>query len=204
VKFEPQFFIEECVSRDETRPHLVSAHLDKAKARLVATDGHMLVAIPVKVEAGDVDGPVPKEALREARSHANRTRYSRKKGDDGLPRIRVGKRLLDTGGAIYRRPPPCTFPPWELVIPTVEPGEPGTVTIGFNPHLFVAVAKAIGEGTRRPFVQVTFKLPNAGQEALEPFVIRAGNGSGEAIAVVMPARTGVIHESKAAKKAKAA
>lgn len=209
MKFEPQYFPEESASRDETRAHLIHPHLDVAGKRLVATDGHMLACIPVTIEPGDIAGSIPREALREARSVASKrgvnAPYLNRNGrKEKLPRVRAGKKLLDTGGAIYRRPAPTTFPHWEALLPKVEPGQKGTVTIGVNPNLLVRAAKAIGAGTRLPFITLTFQMPNDGAEMLEPILVRLGDGTADAVACVMPARTSVLHNSKPAKKAEAA
>jgi hypothetical protein len=64
--------IEKAVSKDQSRPVLTDPALvidesgNTPAGYLYATDSYKLVMIPVELEAGDVAGPVPLEAVKAA------------------------------------------------------------------------------------------------------------------------------------------
>ena len=61
-----------CAVEDSTRPYLHTPWLFVAQAKIVASNGAIMAAVPVEVEDGDVDGPVPLAALKAARKFAGR------------------------------------------------------------------------------------------------------------------------------------
>jgi hypothetical protein len=178
MKFNPRLRPEEIASVDVTRRHLCNTWFDKNAGRLVATNGHMIIAVPCEAEPGDTTGPVPKDAIVSAR---------RRKDKEGKSRIRLAKRLADDGKALHRREQNVQYPPWETVIrPGFKQGDKGTVTFAVNPHYLVALARASGgAGGYSPSVKITVKVTS---EMLDAIIVSASNGDQAVEAIVMPGR----------------
>lgn len=179
MKFKANLRPEEIVSKDVTRTHLTNVWFDKAKSKLVATNDHMLITVPCEPGEGDVTGPVPTAAIKQAR---------RRKLKDDMARLRLGKRLADDGTALHRREQDVKYPTWEQVVPPWKHGDQGTVTIGVNPHYLVALMRAAGDQSRRGLVALTFKLPRKGKDMLDPIRVVAEYGDRECEMIVMPGR----------------
>jgi hypothetical protein len=173
VKFKAELRPELCASTDMTHPRLEHVYFDKDGARLVATNGHMIISVPCEPEAGDVTGLVPCRALKAARKR-------RQKGEG---RLRLGKKLTDDGNELHRRRD-GQFPPYKQVMPTFKRGDMGTVTFGINPLLLVALARAAGNESSHPLVTLTLKITD---EMLDIILVDP-RGSKGVEAAVMPAR----------------
>jgi hypothetical protein len=132
------FHPEACVAKDKSRRHLANVHFDRQNSRVVSTDGHCLVVLPVtEIEDEDASGPVPPEAFKHARQNT--------------PKAFPGARLRANGnvqcGVAFEVTLPrpdldgLTFPAYEQVIPA--PKEDDRV-LGINVALLARVAKALG------------------------------------------------------------
>ena len=64
--YDPSHKMDTAPMADIYHPTLTRPYLDAETGELIATDCHGIVAIPVKLEAWDKTGPIPKEALRDA------------------------------------------------------------------------------------------------------------------------------------------
>ena len=56
-----------CAGVKDVRVQIRDPHLDVENKCLVATDGHKLIRIPVEVSPADTSGPVPLDAIKDAR-----------------------------------------------------------------------------------------------------------------------------------------
>jgi hypothetical protein len=177
--------IELCVCKDITRDHLAHPMLDVERKRLVATNGNVLVSIPVELEEGcDISGPVPVDAIKAGRKTV-------KAGDDftvlvhqervevpaapGMPRFKRDHEIAS-----------C-FPKAKQVDTVIPNGKGHTVVIGIDARLLLDVAQALGSN----IVELRIDPGNAAK-GMEPYLVRAAvsghvDDSG-AVGVVMPHR----------------
>jgi hypothetical protein len=185
VKIDTRYRPELVVSKDETRYNLTEPYLDAPAKRVVATDGHRLVVLPVEVDEGEGSRYVDRDLLRVARRWLG-----------GV-----------VGGPTWPEDPSLAsakFPDWKAVVPK-KPGEPGTVTIGLDLRLLEGILKALGPGkdvwgdpsakvalTVDPsdpksaiFVKLAreFDVPDAAFGVLMPIVLRR-DGSGEVRCII--------------------
>src|SRR5690242_1015835 len=58
------------VCQDPTREMISGVQLDAKNKRLVSTDGHRLIAIPVEIDGNAVDGKIDPAQLTDARKRA--------------------------------------------------------------------------------------------------------------------------------------
>lgn len=122
--------IEKLCSTDPTKPYLQQPYLDTDIANeptLVATDGKMLVAVPVTARKSE-RGPVPISALQAAR----------KLNESTITLDSTVCTLSD--GTKHPRPKSERIPRWREVIPTANPA----VRFAINPKQLMAIAKALG------------------------------------------------------------
>jgi hypothetical protein len=169
MKLDRNQKIEAICSKDETRQNLCSPYLDltnPADPRLVATDGHAMVALKVEEpDEHDATGHVSVDALKAARKRGE-LGYVLCNGSCALP-----------GGATFPRPDVGTFPDWRQVMPTIS--REGERSIAFNVKLLKAIVEACGgEGN------VTLHVANH-DEPIRVEVHGAGIGH---LAVLMPVR----------------
>lgn len=120
-------------------PALSHAYLDMAGARplLFATEGHILVAVPVETEPGDTPGPVTRTALRHARTprHADQAQIA-------CSEQLVAHGLNDHGAEQLVVERPKTTPPDWREVGAAEPAR--RLRICINPSLLVRIARAVG------------------------------------------------------------
>lgn len=178
MKFKANLRPEEIASKDITRTHLTNVWFDKDKKKLVATNGHMIITVPCEPGEGDVTGPVPSEAIKNAR---------RRKLKDGTARVRLGKKLADDGKSLHRREQGVIYPPYETVFPKFKRGDKGTITFGVNPHYLVALMRAAGSTSRSGLVALTLNIT---PPMIDPIRVVAEYGDRECEMVVMPGRVG--------------
>lgn len=168
--------VELIASKDVTLQHLMHAHLDAEKKRLVATDGHRMVIVPVTVEKGDDSGSIPVDAIKQARKLAGKSR------DEAQVKAN-GAIVLESGATMPR--PKVDFPPYEQVVPSYRPGTGGTVTIAFNARYLHELAQALGT----EHVELTFKVVRAGARIVDPIIVGRNGSRYEAkdpLGVLMP------------------
>lgn len=167
---------EECASRDTARPHVTVAHLDLddlTDPRVVATDGRMMIAVPVVPEDGDTSGSLSPDALAAARKVAG------KQANEIV--LAAGKHYILPDGTSMPRKDAGRFPSWRTLMPAYKAGDPGTVTIGFDARLLARLVKAMGVNE----VILTFPLPEPDAVMVDPIRVTASN---DAIGVLMPVR----------------
>jgi DNA polymerase III sliding clamp (beta) subunit (PCNA family) len=179
MKFDPKVRPEVFASKDETRTHLVNVHLDLEAKRLVATDGHRLIATPVEDVEADHGGPITAAALAEARKLTTRKRGGHE------ARLGANGALTLLNGATFPRPEPEQFPDWQRVVPSwrtaltiVSEDFTAPRTIGVNAKYLAGVFEAIGDGQ----VDMTVR------GELDPIEFRFTGELGETVMVVMPMR----------------
>jgi len=125
-----------CCSKDQTRPHLCAAYLDVDRKTLVSTDGHRLITVPVEVDEGDTSGPIPPQALADARRYGGT--------------IKANGAAVLSNGATFERPD-VQFPPYGAVIES-KPQYP--ISISFNAKYLAEIAKALD--AQKGQVTITF------------------------------------------------
>ena len=130
MKFDPKYKPELCASKDETRPNMCHVELDVKEKRMVATNGHCMVVVPVTVEEHDTSGPISKDALVAARKLAKNT--------NGDACIKANGSLA-VHGATFDRPEARQFPPVDQVIPPDR-----KATISFSAKYLKEIADALG------------------------------------------------------------
>jgi DNA polymerase III sliding clamp (beta) subunit (PCNA family) len=155
--------IEKAVSKDQARPVLTDPALvidesgETPAGYLCATDSYKLVMIPVELEAGDVAGPVPLEAVKAAikdchgHVHAN--------GSAALP-----------DGRSYPRPN-GQFPNALALMPTDDPTTK-RFEVGVSAKYLADVAAAMGTET----VRLSFLVTDEGIQ-LRPILVTPLHGS---------------------------
>lgn len=136
MKFDKACKIEGCASDDTTRTALANVYYEPERKRLMATDGHCAVILPVFPDEGDHAGPISADALKAARKAAGKSAT--------LATVLANGAQVVPGGPTFPRPPAVTFPPMDAVIPAHRPRGKGTVTFAVNVDLLAQVAAAMG------------------------------------------------------------
>ena len=145
MKLDPRFKPELVTSKDSTRYNLSAPWFDADAQRVVATDGHRLVVLPVEEPSGDSRHLTDRE-LAVLRNDGMEP------GDDH----QRGK-----------------FPGWKEVAKDVVPGGPGTITFGFNARYLLEIAEAIGQDDEHETqVYLTVKIGPKGVNRGAPILVR--------------------------------
>jgi DNA polymerase III sliding clamp (beta) subunit (PCNA family) len=171
MQFDKSHDLTGIIAKKDIRAYLNAAHLDVAGSRLVATDGHKLVCVPVTIEEGDTSGPVTAEAIKAAIKAAGRHCDAA---------IACNGSLAVQNGPSFPRPDPDDigkFPGFERIIP-----KEGTAQIGINAEYLAAIQKAAG--TKGIGLQFTLHADGS-IDATSAVRVHCGAG---VIAVVMPMR----------------
>lgn len=172
----------ELIAAAESDSHLNCVHLDVEGACLVATNGHMLVKVPVLVDDQDTTGPVEISALKEAR------RLSR----DETVTIGVSGEHILASGVTYPRKDRGDFPPYEKVIPDFDVRT--TITVVFDAFNLLEICKALGGAKRSKnypnsgIVRMTIIVDSDGKPDLDPIKIDRVEAGAEGLGVLMPVR----------------
>jgi hypothetical protein len=176
MKMDKSYKPELCASDDSTRTQLCEPWLDVEKKRLCATNGHMLISVPIETDDVDATGPLPSDALKAARKACGRSASEISLSANGTVQI--------PGGASFPRDKTVQFPPIDQVIPSYKKGDKGTVTFGVNAHYLATLAKALGSDTG--VIQITIKIENG--TTLDPLLVSRDVGHKDEVALVMPCR----------------
>ena len=168
-KYKPELI----VSEDSTLPNIGHPHLDRNKQKVIATNGHMMIILPVQCADADTSGAVPKDALKVARKEA-------RKSSNVL--LELNGAAKATNGQTFPRPD-LSFPPYEQLIPNF--GNAKTHTFAFNATYLKALSDALGI-EKYTGVQITINLDDV--EA--PILVRstAEKTPEDAIGILMPTR----------------
>lgn len=174
MKMKRNYRPELIVSKDACRFNICEPHLDVLESRIVATNGHMMIALPVTPDAGDTPGQVPVEALKAARTQAGRG------ATESVLKLNGTAESLD--GKTFPRLP-VHFPPWQSVLPKHSAE---TFSVGLNAYYLHDLAQAMGSrGTSGAEVVLTFDL----RDAEAPIDVRCSSDEAP-VAVLMPTRHG--------------
>jgi hypothetical protein len=114
VILDPHYQPELCVSSDDERWNLQDVFFDAKEELCVATDGHMLVAVPAAHAAG------------ESRYLSVHELAAARRGED--PQTNQNR----------------AFPDWSKVVPPFKPGDQDTITIGLNAKYLARIVEALG------------------------------------------------------------
>lgn len=132
--------IEAAASKDDTRFNLTHLYLDGST--LVATDGHMLAAVPVALDDHDATGYVTREALTTARKVWKRgPTFLLVNGSQAIP-----------GGATYPRPNMAdvgAFPDWRQIVPKMPAGAPKGEMARIRNNAMITLRHMKGAGRER-------------------------------------------------------
>lgn len=178
MKIQKNRKVEKVCSTDKTKMtlnHMYLKIVNKEQAVLIATDGVMLVHVPVAPEGHDREGLVPPEALKYAR------RVQETDEQDNLTIDVSDKVTVKTSdiSASYERMSHLTFPTTTQVFPKHEP----RAFISFSVERLRAIADAMG--TDQVFLEI--------RETDSPIVIRPDDQS-DMVGVLMPMKS--IHSGK--------
>lgn len=164
-----------CAEEKSNRPAIAHPYLEikDGAARVIATNGRALVAIPVDVEEGEESGYVSIPALVAARKAASR---------DGIASVHCNGTCA-TATADFPRPfkgdSMMTFPNYRCVVPTEE--QKGIMKLSFDVSLLAAVVKAAGgTGIVRVF--------QPQDDPLAPMTLSIDGAKDGTLAIMMPCR----------------
>lgn len=171
--------IELAASKDKNRHVIAETYLDIAdgKGVLVATDGRILAAVPVALDAADVAGYVSHACLKAARKTAPR-------GDDAIVTLN-GVATFHDGSTMPRTVDNADskYPNWRQVVPA--PYEAPAIVIRLDALRLWKLAQAMGTQA----VCLTIQAPD------KPFLVTPQSGgkySGYCAAPVCMEARGVI------------
>jgi hypothetical protein len=125
MRFDRRLKPELIACQDVTRENLSHVELDTTSKRLVATNGHSMIVVPVEVDEEDTSGAVTERALDAARRVAKE-----RKLDEAEIKVNGS---LGVEGATYDRPR-RKYTNYQHVIPTLR----GPITIGLNARAFAS------------------------------------------------------------------
>tara|TARA_R110000851_G_scaffold268071_2_gene420666 strand:+ start:1702 stop:2355 length:654 start_codon:yes stop_codon:yes gene_type:complete len=108
---------------------------DDRAARLIATNGRVLVVAPVEIDDDDTAGPIPSDAIKQAVAHATAKAPLADVSANGTVRVKT-----KAGTVEHERPEGEEFAKWKQVVPK------GDVVhrIALNPKLLLEACKALG------------------------------------------------------------
>jgi hypothetical protein len=161
-EYKPELVTHPIVEKCQ-HPMLFTEH-----SAVVATDGSMLVVVPVEVEPGDISGPLQARAFEEARDLDSVAESVSVKAGNG--------RVTVDDDASFRRaqlPAECKFPDWKAVLPTFKRGDAGTVSVALDSKKLDAIHEALRCGGNYGVV-LTFKVDGT-EAALEPILVKLNN-----------------------------
>lgn len=161
MKLDPRYKPELCVSDDEDRFNLTLPYFNAETKTISATNGHLLVVVPVEVEEGEKSRHVVQPELDRAR----------------FPVSLAAEDIVRDRGV---------FPDLTKVVPSFKPFSSGTATVGLNAESLLKISQAIGAEQSR--VVLTF-VPGCERDG-GAILVTAGEWlkPGVAFGVLMPLR----------------
>ena len=136
MKIDPKLKLEKIAGVKDARPYLRDPHLDVENKCLIATDGHKLVCIPVEVSPTDTSGPVPLDAIKDARKRKLESAEIVCNGDATLFDSNSGKPLSH-----FERVDRGKFPDYQSVLP--DDSEDPIVSVRLNAKYVLQLAEAL-------------------------------------------------------------
>lgn len=161
MKLDPRYKPELCVSDDEDRFNLTLPYFNAETKTISATNGHLLVVVPVEAGEGEKSRHVVQPELDRAR----------------FPVSLAAEDIVRDRGV---------FPDLTKVVPSFKPFSSGTATVGLNAESLLKISQAIGAEHSR--VVLTF-VPGCERED-GGILVTAGEWlqPGDAFGVLMPLR----------------
>lgn len=205
-----QYKIEKLAAEQDGYRPMRHVMFDADKGRMIATNGHALVSIPVTTQTGDKSGMVSVEAIKAAQKKSKKETDQKSRDWREL----VGEleceqdELTVTDGPKFKRPKPSdcpdrskpdyeqgNFPPYEQVMVSHDPEADDVVELGFNVKLLLELAQAMGESGAHMGVKLRFKIhrdkktgkTSAPHDPIQVFVADKGDGEGPE-GILMPMR----------------
>lgn len=154
----------------EANPLLTDPYLDAKEERLVSTNGHGLVSLPVETEKTERSRYLACSLLEAARGF----------GDESLPAEIHDQEIVEFG-VLWPTAQERTFPDWRKLMPKFSRGSPGTATLALSPQLLAKMAGAMGLGG----VCLTFELGHSDDQP-SPIVVQPLDPDAEEIGLLMP------------------
>ena len=187
VKIKRSLHPEICCSNDLSRETINDPYLDGDK--LISTNGHLLVVLPVEVEEGDVSGKVPKSCLSDARKKPLTksildAELSVDLKEKDYAKVNHSKNKFNREFSTEFE----TFPDWAGAISKDDPTE---WIIILNPDLIMTAFWALGGNSKRNGIKLRIKAPVAtypgDMQCLGEVKATVGSGD-DGYAVIMPMR----------------
>lgn len=178
----PLTLVELAVAKGDVRYYLNYVYLDLRVPKapmLVATNGHFLIAVPVKPEANVKQGPIPVDAIKAAR-----------KANKREPVLVFENGMVGTRNVMFRRPDDVTWPDWRKASFSTDEA-PFAGDVGVNGAYLAAINKAMGSQGLRVMLG---RDKDGAIDPAKPLRVRANGRGAEVernegvIAVVMPMR----------------
>jgi len=172
-------------STDESRIHLVNLMLDVEKKRLLATNGHILVSVPVAPGPGDKSGLLSVACVKWAHGRAEHD------GSDEAFIDCTSKSVAVVGDVTFKRPSELDknvgkFPPAYEIFPKFEKGEKLHV-FALDANYLIKLANALGKGEPGEDHSATVRLTvRAKDEMLDVIQVEVQDGVDGAIGLLMP------------------
>jgi hypothetical protein len=160
----------------EANALLTDPYLDVKEKRLVATEGHALIALPVDVEKGERSRYLACSLLAAARGL----------GEADVPAEIKDQEIVEYG-VLWPTAQERTFPDWKSLIPPFKQGDAGTTTIHLNARLLKNLADAMGSAGG---VALTFPTGNP----VAPVLVRSLLPEAAELGLLMPLRQGAEDE----------
>jgi hypothetical protein len=155
VKINKRYRPELLVSKGkEANPILMDPYLDAKEDRIVASNGHALVALPVETEKGERSRYLACSLLQAARGL----------GEPEVPAEIKDQEIVEYG-VLWPTPQERTFPDWPSLVPKFHRGDAGTTTVSLNPRLLKALADAMASSGG---VALTFQPGDGGPILVQP------------------------------------
>lgn len=170
MKISPYYEPDRIVAKGkDANPNLTDPYLDAAAERILATNGHMAVSVPVDRDASDRNQYLSRNLLKVAR------RFSQ----DGAP-VTIEGDQVEPDGPTWPCEQDRKFPDISAVLASApHRGVEGTFTVGLNAKNLRDLAVALGSDGA---VRLTFDLANPES----PIRVERYAGSGDELGVLMP------------------
>jgi len=160
------------------RLEIQNVQLDVAGARLVATNGKCLLAVPVEIEEGDAPGPLPEAAFRESRKLGGRGKREARIECNGSAKIQTGASFPRPHFDVPEANRP-QFPDWDACIP-----KPETQTMKLTLDAFMLADLVKAAGSENGFC--TLHFAPGGKSGMRVQILKGP----ESLAVLMPISLG--------------
>jgi hypothetical protein len=163
MRFSPKAKPELACSTDPTRHNLHYVYLDTDSSRLVATNGHVLIAEPVVLTREDKAGRVPAAALEAARKAV--PKY------ETHAQLTLNDHAVVPDGPTFPRPDGTTYVDWQRVLPVGDV----QFTVSFDAKLLLQLVKAAGTTGKTAQVTLLVRGP------LDPIEVKVADSEATCI-----------------------